>query len=70
MAFRRSYDERRKLFRVKAPLITSQAHLDMILATFPAEQRQMIFDDVQPLLRGELVYLAEREISYGPTQES
>lgn len=70
MAFRRSYDERRKLFRTKAPLVKDQAHLDMILATFPEAQRQAIFDDVQPLLRAELVYLPEREISYGQPVES
>ena len=52
----RTTAENRRVFLRKAALVKTQAHFEMIMALFPEELQQEIYDEVQPLLTAPLVW--------------
>lgn len=51
----RTVEQNRALFLLKANLVSDQNHFDSIMALFPVELRQEIYDQVQPLLKAPLI---------------
>ncbi len=46
----RTIDENKARLKMKAPFIRDQKHFDQVMALFPLEIRQQVYDEVKPLL--------------------